>query len=227
MVDIVHTLKEAIKKVLLMMKGKREVGKKTRRNEQAAVQDSLAELDALRAGFRVTQAEQDRADRKYSRAPVPAGSLRRAVKPFQHTGSLTINDLHHYTQRQGLGGYHIASADLDDAHTQIIIDLLDCLDELVSPELDRAKMEVDEVKFFERLARIERYLPDPEGKALVNHAMVEVWFQLKRWGPAWSHWTYIFERFLARSNVHLFLGSCFVVSSFHCFVISLFRCFVV
>lgn len=194
MVDVVHTLKEVIKKIISMMKGKRSVkdSKTGRGREEVAEARRRAKL------FSRTKLQQRRADRKYQALPVPPGSLRRGVAPFGQTGTLNINDIHRYLQRRGPGGYHLAASDLGDDELAVLIEYMGAIDILVAPETDVDGMTAKRTSWLETLARAERALPAPEGQALINHQLIEIWEQLLALGPAWAHWTYIFERFLSR-----------------------------
>jgi hypothetical protein len=194
MVDVVHTFKEVVKKILNAMKGKRSVKDgKTDKHKAETVEARRRQKVIQR-----TNKQQARSDRKYQTLPVPPGSIRRAVGPFAHTGSLTINDIHRYIQRRGPGGYHLAASDLDDETLLVLIDYLWAIDDLTAKETDPVVMQAGRVKWLEILARAEKTLPAPEIEALVNHHLLEIWDQVVEFGSAWSHWTYIFERFLSR-----------------------------
>jgi hypothetical protein len=194
MKDIVHTLKEIVKKVLNVCKGNRLVKDGKTHEEKLIVAETRARANCLKR----TPAQQRRADRKYVTLPLPPGSIRRGVRPFAQTGSLTINDLHRYLQPSGPGSYHLAASDLDDEALTVIIELMACIDVLVAPEIDVEAMGRKRTAWLEALARAERLLPHPEAQALINHHLVEIWDQVLEFGPAWSYWTYIFERFLSR-----------------------------
>ena len=209
MVDIVHTIKELMKKILYVLKGERSVKDPSRveRDKQGLDTGKRANREAVSAFERVddrrqylktTPAQRKRADRKYSSLPLPVASIRRSVLPFQHLGSMTMNDWHRYVQPRGPGLYHLAATDLPDEVVRVFQGLFEAIDILVQPEVDITAMERYYPKFIEALCECERVLPAPEGQAIINHSLIEVWRQVLRWGPVWSHWTYIFERFLSR-----------------------------
>jgi hypothetical protein len=194
MIDVAHTLKELVKKILNMMKGKRAV----KDSKTEAGRPAVAEARVRAARFKRTEKQQQRSDRKYRALPLPPGSIRRGVSPFAQTGSLTINDIHRYLQKRGAGGYHLAASDLDDDSLTLLIDFMACIDLLVAPEPDVVAMRAGREAWLEVLCRVERDLPAPEGQATINHHLIHIWDQIVEFGPAWSSWTYIFERFLSR-----------------------------
>jgi hypothetical protein len=132
-----------------------------------------------RATFlRRTPRQQRRADHLYSSLPIPPGSIRRAILPYAHVGSLTINDIHRYIQRQGPGGYHLAASGFDDETACVLIEYLWAIDDLISPEIDRVALTKSRVAWLEVLARAEKLLPAPEIEALVNHHLLDIWDQV-------------------------------------------------
>jgi len=223
MQDVVHALKEICKKITYMLKGKREISTPKRAKKAAtdktkddacedladassdapASPNARARADVGAANNRQqvwlrTPKQQERADRKYSRLPLPPQSIRRSVRPFNHTGTMTINDVHRYIRRKGPGGYHLAASDLPDAQLTTLVELYGAIDYLLQPEIDLDHMASYRTTWLEILARAERDLPVPEAQALINHSLVHIWDQVIVWGPLWTHWTYVFERFLAR-----------------------------
>jgi hypothetical protein len=212
MQDITHTLKGIVKKAIQMITGKRAVTKEPKKRKKKKKEGNVeapdppptdeAELIAatveLQLLFRRKLKQQRRADRKYRRLPLPPSSIRRSVLPFAHAGTMNINDWQRYLRKRGPGGYHLAASDLPDAQLQTMIDLMGAIDYLLRPEIDLAEFAAYRVEWLEILARVERDMPAPEGQSGINHALIHVWDQVEAWGPLWAHWTYIFERFLAR-----------------------------
>jgi len=163
----------------------------------SAAQEEYDATSVLRGPFKLSQAQQDRGDRKYRELPLPPGSIRRAIRPLAHLGSMNINDIQRFIRTNGPGGYHLAATDLPDEQLQTLIDFMDCVHLLTRPEVDLVHMATIRIDWLEKMARVERDVPGPEGKAMVNHGLIEIWQAVLEWGPLWTHWTYIFERFLA------------------------------
>jgi hypothetical protein len=198
MIDVVHSMKEFVKKILLVMKGTRKLRPAApgRPVDGAGLANYLTaheRADRLRR----TETQCTRADRKYVNSPVPPGNLRRSVKPFQHTGSMTMNDMHRYIRPQGVGSYHLACTDLPDDLLQILVDGFWAVDLLLRHEVSRSEMQATRQKWVEVMCQLERTLPHPEGQAILNHNFFEIWDQVFDSGPSYTTWMYVFERVMA------------------------------
>lgn len=110
-----------------------------------------------------TKQQQQRADRKHRDAPWPPGSIRRHVKPFNNTGSMSINDIHKYIRARGTGLYHMACTDLGDEQLTLVGEYFWAISLLLTRPVDRSAMAKVRVRWLETLCRVERDLPGPEG----------------------------------------------------------------
>ena len=110
---------------------------------------------------------------------------------------MNMNDCHHYISPNGPGWYHLCVAIQDDDTLAVLLDYMWALSVLVKPVVDREWMDANRTKWIEALARAERWLPSPEIQAILNHTVIEIWDQIYEWGPAFTTWTYVFERMMA------------------------------
>ena len=180
-------------------------------DESDKAQQAYAQAMGEASLFVRTKKQQAAADRNYSTAPWPPGDIRRNVRPLQHTGTLNIHDLERYIRPRGPGLYHLASAELGSEQLQLMSDYFWAISLLLRKEVDVASMKRKRTRWVEILCRAERDLPEPEGAALINHALFEIWDSVMYWGPVYVTWMYIFERMMGHITTEL-LGSQLLMS---------------
>ena len=202
--------------ILNMMKGNRKVkdpskasGKRARKSRKSGpspqgsdasdeAQQAFAQAVGEASLFVRTRKQQAAADHNYATSPWPPGDIRRNVRPFQHTGSMNIHDLERYIRPRGPGLYHLASTELGSDQLQLMADYFWAVSLLLRKEVDVADMKRKRTRWVEILCRAERDLPEPEGSALINHALFEIWDSVMYWGPVYVTWMYIFERMMGQ-----------------------------
>lgn len=144
--------------------------------------------------WKLTLKQQQQCDRRWKSLSGHPGFVRSSVTPFQRTGSMKIHDWHIFmgTDAAKFIFYEVLPA----PSYELLCRMVEIFKHLLCLRVHIKRFRTFWPRLVETMCLFESLMP------LINHVMVfhlilEIYRGIRRGGPAFYHWMYMFERFLS------------------------------